>query len=599
MSGDADAGTDAAVDCDISTPQGKAQSPQQPSSGHGEPHQQHPKHLQNPMDDSFDYESDTDIDVSPFFSIDEEGKIDSFGPSSALQASTHLPFTSESATPQQIQNNLFAHAALQRQREYELYRLPSIDGVPTPLAMHLLDLHWSRQHHTFLLTYRPVITRDLLDGGPYCSPFLLQAIFACSSKFSQRLEVRDDPDDPSTAGGRFFRRCDELLGSGMLLATADVNTTVGLLLLGSTFNALGLTSKGWLYTGYALRMIYDLGFHIDCKVTVENAMRVEIRRRVFWGAFICDKLQSLYLGRPAAIQLRDSHVSRQLMDMYEERELSIPYLDPTLPSTGSSFLPQPAPTHSISTFLHFCLLSKIMTMIINRLYVVGATATTARASVQAIQEALDSWRTRLPDHLHYRPEADSVTPNIMSLHCIYYSLVILLHRPLVSDGHLRLLVPPESSWNRCTEAAREITQLLLRYESAYTLRSAPYLLGYALYVACTIHVRNTAVGEKVSPSEHASLLLSSLKCLDELSLPNPGVLKPTKIVRNLMLSHNLDQMIDIEGNVLLSERVAQDPGLVHSFDLDAVLRMFPSDADDMLDNNFSTTDILYGFMDIC
>lgn len=569
------------------------------------------KHIQTGHpEDALDYESDTDLDLSPFFSVDETGKIDSFGPSSALQASIHRPFTNESVTPEQIRNNLFANAAMQRQREYELSRLPDIDGVPTSLAIHLLDLHWSRQHHTFLLTYRPAITRDILDSGPYCSPFLLQAIFACSSKFSQRPEVRDDPADPTTAGRRFFRRCDQLLGEEMLLATPSVNTTVGLLLLGSTFNALGMISKGWLYTGYALRMIYDLGYHLDCKVTVENAMRVEIRRRLFWGAFICDKLQSLYLGRPVAMQLRDSHVSRYLMDVYEEREISMPYIDPTLPSSGQAHINYAAtPQYSISTFQHFCLLSKIMTMIINKFYVVGATAATATAALQAVENALESWKTNLPKELQYDANADNLhkttTPAVMNLHCIFQSLVILLHRPLISDGHLRLVAPPQSSWKRCSDAAREITSLLMKYQSLYTLRSAPYLLGYGLYVACTIHVRNAAASEIPIAGEHASLLVSSLNCLEELSLPNPGVLKPLSIIRNLMRSNKLDQIIDIDGNVLLHDRDLHEVARIEDFNLDVVLRMFPGGDDDMLSNasadtsrNFQYDDILYGFMDV-
>jgi len=80
-------------------------------------------------------------------------------------------------------------------------------------------------------------------------------------------------------------------------------------LLGSTYNARGETSKGWLYTGYALRMVYDLGLHIDPENLDADPMEVEVRRRVFWDAFICDKLQRFYLGRPVAINLRDAHVS--------------------------------------------------------------------------------------------------------------------------------------------------------------------------------------------------------------------------------------------------------------------------------------------------
>ena len=32
---------------------------------------------------------------------------------------------------------------------------PAGDGVPPDLAVHLLALHWNRQHFAFLITYRP------------------------------------------------------------------------------------------------------------------------------------------------------------------------------------------------------------------------------------------------------------------------------------------------------------------------------------------------------------------------------------------------------------------------------------------------------------
>lgn len=563
-------------------------------------------------------QSDEELDVAPFFSVDETGKIDSFGPSSALQAAVHRPPATESTMLQHIRNKLIVNATLQRQREYELYRMSDIDGVPTPLAMHLLDLHWSRQHHTFLLTYRPAITRDLLQGGPNCSKFLLQSIFACSSKFSQRLEVRDIASDPATAGGRFFRRCDELLTQESLLTIPTIPTIVGLLLLGSTFNALGMTSKGWLYTGYALRMVYDLGLHLDCKVTSENAERVEVRRRVFWGAFICDKLQSLYLGRPVGIQLQDAHVSRELLDTFEDREPFIRYSDPAaldmLPSLPNTI----GPIYSTSTFQHLCLLSKIMTIIINKFYVVGATAAKAKICLKTMDNSLSAWKKNLPQELQLEPpdlkDSSPVPPNVLNLHGIYHSLIILLHRPLISDGHLRLLVPPESSWKRCSEAARNITALALAYRSIYSLRTAPYLLGYALYVACTIHVRNAAA-ENSCTREHMSLLTSSLECLDELSLPNPGVKKPAKIIRNLMRSSCLPEETNASHN---STSCSQDHLYnlvsVPDFDLDAILQMFspkPPDNDSTVPlsevassitvsgiDNHTFDDILYGFMDM-
>ncbi|RFU28084.1 hypothetical protein B7463_g8241, partial [Scytalidium lignicola] len=485
-----------------------------------------------------------DSDVSPFLSMDERGNLDSFGPSSAIQSAMKPPVsTLREVEMEHIRNGLFVNAVLSRQSEHRLLGSVELTGVSADLALHLLDLHWHRQHHTFLLTYRPAIMRDLLKWGPFASPFLINAILACSSKYSHRNEVRDDHSDPRTAGGRFFRRCDELMSTENLLLTPSLPIMVGLLLLGSTYNAQGLTSKGWLLTGYALRMVYDLGLHLNRELAYQNAEDVEIRRRVFWGAFVCDKLQSLYLGRPVAIKLRDTYVSLELNDTMEENELWTPYINPAISDGFSirSAVPQ-GPIHSVSCFQHFCLLSKIMTQIIDEFYVIGATAASARASIQVIDNLLNKWKSELPEGLRLDPiaiiygPAPIPAPNILILHVTYYALIILLYRPLVADGHLRSASAPVTSWKRCTEAARNITHVAVAYRSAYTLRGAPYLVSYGLYVACTIHVRNAAAEEN-KHTNHSSLLLSwSVQCLEELSIPNPGVSRPVRIIRKLMSS---------------------------------------------------------------
>src|SRR3954470_22562701 len=89
------------------------------------------------------------------------------------------------------------------------------DGLDPDLGLHLLSLHWNRQHHSFLITYRPAFMRDMACNGPYFSKILLNAIFYVSSKFSTRLEVRKDPNDVRTAGWKFRQRVRELLGNAL------------------------------------------------------------------------------------------------------------------------------------------------------------------------------------------------------------------------------------------------------------------------------------------------------------------------------------------------------------------------------------------------
>lgn len=550
--------------------------------------------------------SDEDCDPSNFLSLDETGQVGVYGPTSALHASSPMKSgnLNDSEPLEPLRYQLIANAVLQRQKEHNLSKLPTIGGEPSDLAMHLLDLHWNRQHHTFLLTYRPAIMRDLITGGPYCSDFLLNAIFACVSKFSERLEVRDSPTEPETAGRRFFLRCEEMLARDSLLSTSSIPTLVGLLLLGSTFNARGLASKGWLYTGYAIRMVYDIGLHLDCKEVSGNAEDVEIRRRVFWGAFICDKLQSLYLGRPVTIQLRDAHVSRDFMDTMEENELWTPYVDSTLPNNLSA--PYPAiltPVYSVSTFQQLCLLSKIMAKIVNRFYVIGATAENTKSHLQSVDDALSNWYRNLPPHLVFEPwskepsnHPTAVAPNVMILLTTYNALVILLHRSFIFDGHLRPTTISTNSWKRCTTAARNITTLASAYQATYSLRRAPYLLSYAVFVACTIHARNTAATESGRAEENTSALIISLRCLDELTIPNSGVSNPAGIIRRLMAANGIPNITGMYHPTpifipppysLLTATTCTDTmwevQTPNSQELDALCRIFPPPSPNLTD----------------
>ena len=466
-----------------------------------------------------------------------------YGLTSGLHEPTTPTSSSITAHSAAISHQLIANALLQRQKEFYMSSW-DFDGVPAELAMHLLDLHWNRQHHSFLLTYRPAIMRSLASGGgPYCSKLLLNAIFACVSKYSDRLEVRSDPNDPRTAGARFFQRVKELLPSEM--EQSSISLVVALLLLGSTLVSSGKQSTGWLYSGMALRMVYDLGLHLDSRKSAElhkcTLEDMEIRRRVFWGAFICDKLQSLYLGRPAAIQLRDAHVPLEFLDTSEEEELWSPYRD-TVEDSQTISSPKAAqfsaPIHSPSTFKHLCLLSRLMTRVINKFYVVGATRNISskhKKHLLSIDAALTEWELNLPSHLKFETITSSpcAPPNQMTLQAHYNCLIILLHRPFIADGHLRSSAGPTltaSSWAKCTAAAQRITYLVSAYRTHLTLRRAPYQISYSVYVASTIHVRNAAQGNR----ESMDLLNFCLLCLRELSTPNVGTAIPERIIRHLM-----------------------------------------------------------------
>jgi hypothetical protein len=59
---------------------------------------------------------------------------------------------------------------------------------------------------------------------------------------------------------------------------------------------------GWLYSGMAFRMAFDMGIHLPSDklqafVKSLSTEDIEIRKRLFWSCYTWDKTISIYLGR--------------------------------------------------------------------------------------------------------------------------------------------------------------------------------------------------------------------------------------------------------------------------------------------------------------
>ena len=262
--------------------------------------------------------------------IGHDGTLAVHGVSSIFHHPVPLQSTSSVTVPaskaeRKLQNQiskarLIANAVLQRQRERILLRGSSmgikvdLDGVNAELAFHLMDLHWNRIHFTYLISYRPAIMDSLMNNGPYCNTLLLNAIYFSSSIMSDRKEVRSNPSDPQTAGLPFYERFRVLLVDE--IDKPSIPTAVGLLLSGAVLVSHGRPSAGWMMCGIAYRMIIDLGCHmtLDSRQNDENDgtallshVELEIRKRLYWGAFLTDANTVLSISDGRQTSLRPRH----------------------------------------------------------------------------------------------------------------------------------------------------------------------------------------------------------------------------------------------------------------------------------------------------
>ena len=153
--------------------------------------------------------------------------------------------------------------------------------------------------------------------------------------------------------------------------------------------------------------------------------------------------------------MREAHVSRNFLETSEEMNIWTPYVNSQSPNINNTMCAplDPTPFFSVSTFQQLCFLSRIIAHNTNRFYAVRASTAISSSSLQSIDISLTAWsRNPIQDLLckpgssDTKPAHRSVSRNIVMHHDTYWSMVILLHRPFISNNHLRSASTPANSW---------------------------------------------------------------------------------------------------------------------------------------------------------
>lgn len=146
-------------------------------------------------------------------------------------------------------------------------------------------------------------------------------------------------------------------------------------------------------------------------------------------------------------------------------------------------------------------------------------------------------------------------------------LIILLHRPFVSEGNLHSTSSSIAlnAFSVCSAAAFEIDFVLQTYERMFCLKMTPYIISYATYVSATIHVRLAAQTERGSRA-HKALR----RCLDVLEVHQTHCWSPRRAKRVIDgLVARLGVVVD--SGVLIGESYDLTSS---NIDIDAIIQTF-------------------------
>ncbi|KAF6812841.1 fungal specific transcription factor [Colletotrichum plurivorum] len=376
--------------------------------------------------------------ITTELSVDEHGKICYYGPTSAVHNPPELNTpVSLSSTCNSFSSPLNARDFLsfysKKSSIWEGYALGNIaleTGLPRQTLAKLLQIHWTWVSPMFMWVYRPAFMRDMATGGRYYSEFLLTVLCAHSAKYQDGLGV-----------DLLLSRVRHLLGAA-IQQPSSIPTVQALLQLSARELAQGSISQAWVYSGIAFRMASDLGLQHSGQdisgLKGLNPVDSEVGRRLFWSCYFWD---NLYTGRLPAVNELPPLAT---LDMLNDIILQV-YSRRSRPIT--------------------------------------------EAALKDIKTRLDHWRAQSPPHLRYDPDdlpKVCPPPHIISQNLLYYTTVILAHRPFWSVA---------SYYQACISAAKSIEKLLLLLEATFGLENITYLMGYCIYTGASAVLEDTNKGD--------------------------------------------------------------------------------------------------------
>ncbi|PYH86304.1 hypothetical protein BO82DRAFT_326493 [Aspergillus uvarum CBS 121591] len=212
----------------------------------------------------------------------------------------------------------------------------------------------------------------------------------------------------------------------------------------------------WKLGSLALRQCIDLGYHRHTKhflLPQESLVRVELRKRVFWCAYVIETQAAVMLGRPLSVPYQEV-----------DAEYPIDIDDTCITNTGLIGTPRSCPqepptsmTRAICTFRMRRLLNLIHTRLYSKADPVYSGNHDQQTDVANILAEIEKWRSELPHSPLSRDNEDLALFTSADWYDLEYNYTILqLCRAQILDHRAGRVT--EEIFLECHRAAENICQ---------------------------------------------------------------------------------------------------------------------------------------------
>ncbi|KAK6460358.1 putative transcriptional regulatory protein [Scheffersomyces coipomensis] len=333
---------------------------------------------------------------------------------------------------------------------------------------------------TFMASYEDIWASD---GSSNDVDELFYSILNVILAFGCRLAPEGEQLESTSNADLYFERSQELLRFH-LMDTGSVLLVQALLLTGQFLQATTRSAGCWNIIGLSIRIAQGLGLHSDLNLTqTKSCIEREIRKRLWHGCLLMDRIVSMTLGRP--LMVTDDITS----------ELPANVDDEYIKDEGILFPPATQPS-GLSFFSETVKLYDVLAEILKTFYNDEPDYVELFLHIFKFEEKLSKFHENIPSHIKYGTELHERPYERQSivLHIRYLHLKIMLYRPALfpkkrgRTNNSELYSSAQKSISLvCVETAIELINLInkFRAKDIFLLPAHWYNVFY-IYTAETV-----------------------------------------------------------------------------------------------------------------
>ncbi|KAI0905171.1 fungal-specific transcription factor domain-containing protein [Ustulina deusta] len=371
-------------------------------------------------------------------------------------------------------DNLTVHRTVRSDGQDYIDRLGIGAAVPSEIEEHLENLYFSWQDPALHVVNRSVYeeAKDRWkdeEDTPFFSLALLNAICALGAAFESRYHPTFITF-PRSLADFFADRAKVLLD--IELDSPCIATVQAMVVLSGHDIGCKRDARGWLYSGMALRLAFDLSLHIDLSPYVARGLlnheEANLRQTIFWAACTADRIWSYLLGRPSPRSMKNLAAPRPSADLNLQGGSEwIPYVTPRSLEACS-----PVVGHVDITSMQRALLLDIIAPLSEAVYEgFGTSYSGLEEMYKTVAVDLVKWKADLNTSLQIDTKEDRpYLPHVILLHMQYHQIMLYAHRPWMSRSYTQSNLFFTDARRQCIDSAVAIAELLKIYESQYAFR---------------------------------------------------------------------------------------------------------------------------------